>query len=384
MSVTVIIPTRDRPALLARALASVRAQTRCPEQVIVVNNGHDSIQIDGVEVVDVPAGVGACIARNVGAARARGEWLAFLDDDDRWEPEYLEEAEGLSPGVELVLTAFQKVRASGETSPEKVPPLSLDVRALLVRNQGLRGSNLFIRRDRLLGIRGFDEALAAAQDLDLAVRLADAGVTHRINPEPRVIFDAHVGPRISSPGRMNAFGNRAYLSRHGRRMTEAQVSAFRARTLRLFDTDPGPVPTLVWVLGPSGAGKSSLAHRLADREGARVLELASLLEWRDGACTGVAEAKRDLVNGIRQVELQRPPTDRRLFVVGARLPPGALRPLAPREHVIALVPRREDWLERLYGRDGDVSASHEADYGWWVDSFGVGVEAALRAALEAA
>ncbi|MCB9779941.1 MAG: glycosyltransferase [Alphaproteobacteria bacterium] len=383
MSISVVIPTRDRPGLLPRALRSVAAQVRPPDEVVVVNDGGQPLRLEGARIVEAGPGAGAGIARNVGAAAARCAWLAFLDDDDEWHPAYLEEAEACSRDADLVLTAFTKVRANGEVLPEKVPPERLETSDVLVRNPGLRGSNLFIRRSVYLGLRGFDETLACAQDLDLAVRLADARLRVHRNCERRVNFHAHAAARISTPSPLNAYGNRTYLARQGRRMAPAQVAAFRARTRKLFGTDPGEVPRLVWVLGPPGAGKSTWARSLADAEQARVLELAALLDWRDGADVGVARAKEHLISAIRSVELQRAPGERRLFVASAWLPPGALRPLSPLEHVVALVPRREDWELRLKNRGDSVGPEQIARYRWWSERYGVGAEAAYRACLEA-
>jgi hypothetical protein len=255
---------------------------------------------------------------------------------------------------------------------------------MLVRNCGIRGSNIYIRKGTLFEIDGFDETLAAAQDLDIAIRLADVGVRHRVNTRHRVEFHVHAGSRISTPGPANTTGNQAYLARHGRRMTGEQVRAFRIRTQQLFGCDPGPVPSLLWIVGPPGAGKSTWAQRIAAREGARVLEIADLLDWRDGATRGVSAAKGAIMQAIRAVELSRSEDDRRLFVVSAFFPPEMLRHLSSREHIVAIVPRREDWLARVIGRDGKISKDATRDYAWWARNYGVGVAAAIRAAEVAA
>ncbi len=94
--VSVVIPTRDRADLVGRAIASVLAQSRPPDEVIVVDDGSTDAteeavrRFAGVRYLGVePRGVSG--ARNHGIAAASGEWLAFLDSDDEWLPEKLEE-----------------------------------------------------------------------------------------------------------------------------------------------------------------------------------------------------------------------------------------------------------------------------------------------------
>ena len=249
-TITVIVPTCDRPGRLPGALASVLAQTRAPDEILVVDDGAVP-----VEVGALPAGVvllrtrgrqGASFARNLGANQALGSHLAFLDDDDRWEPDHLAEAEALARagGDDLVLTAFAKVRESpvGEQAvPEKVPPERLAPEDFFVRNPGLRGSNLFVRRTLFLDLGGFDLDLPSHNDLDLGIRLASVpGLRYRRNPRPRVRFHVHPDVRLSTPGSpANLAGMRALLARHGTRMGPERVSAFRARCLALFGVDPG-------------------------------------------------------------------------------------------------------------------------------------------------
>src|SRR5690242_19678911 len=96
--VSVIIPTTRRPAQLRRALDSVFAQTYREFEAIVVVDGPNPDTVAMLAACgearlrvlqnDHPLGPG--LARNAGAAAARGDWLAFLDDDDEWQPENLE------------------------------------------------------------------------------------------------------------------------------------------------------------------------------------------------------------------------------------------------------------------------------------------------------
>ena len=95
--VSVIVPTLHRPTLLMRALASVFCQTWPEFEVIVVVDGPDpdtiailrTIDDPRLRVIVNPRSLTAAGARNAGMDHAKGEWIAFLDDDDEWSPEKL-------------------------------------------------------------------------------------------------------------------------------------------------------------------------------------------------------------------------------------------------------------------------------------------------------
>jgi glycosyltransferase involved in cell wall biosynthesis len=96
--VSVVIPTRHRPKLVLRAIHSVLNQTYSEIELIVVVDGPDeatiatvrSIEDPRLQLIVNPRSLTAAGARNVGAAHATGDWLAFLDDDDEWLPNKLE------------------------------------------------------------------------------------------------------------------------------------------------------------------------------------------------------------------------------------------------------------------------------------------------------
>ena len=85
---SIVVPTKDRPSLLSRALRSVLSQPEDDFEVVVVNDGDEHPDVPDDRRVKVVASRrrGVAAARNDGVAAATGEFLMFLDDDDRYLP----------------------------------------------------------------------------------------------------------------------------------------------------------------------------------------------------------------------------------------------------------------------------------------------------------
>ncbi len=96
--VSIIIPTRNRPRLLERAIRSVLAQSCQDFEIIIVIDGPDPhtepshlrVLDPRIEVLSLPENVGLAEARNLGILHAGRRWIALLDDDDEWLPDKLE------------------------------------------------------------------------------------------------------------------------------------------------------------------------------------------------------------------------------------------------------------------------------------------------------
>ena len=113
--VSVIIPTYKRSDLLPRAIHSVQGQTYRNIEVLVVNDNVspddeysqrlytliDSIDDDRVRLISQPKHINGAAARNAGIRDAKGEFIAFLDDDDYWESEKVELQVSIRMGISL-------------------------------------------------------------------------------------------------------------------------------------------------------------------------------------------------------------------------------------------------------------------------------------------
>jgi glycosyltransferase involved in cell wall biosynthesis len=181
--VSVVIPTRDRPDMLRHALNSVRVQTFAAYEIIVVVNGPDNPQT--AKTLEVANAAGCIVVRikqagigpalNSGIKTARGQWIAFLDDDDLWLPNKLEVQLNTAEATasDLVFCDFSIFdETKCVPNPPLRPPPSLSAReAMTLRDYGRGCSQALVKRDAILAVGGFDESIVAP-DWDLWVRLS--------------------------------------------------------------------------------------------------------------------------------------------------------------------------------------------------------------------
>jgi len=176
LPVSVIVRTKDRPALLRDAIASVRA-TGYPAEIVVVNDGGAPPPADGVQLVNHETSRGRAEAANSGVRAATNAYVAFLDDDDLYYPEHLS-ALALAVGASSKTPYTDAVSAfvsAGEThSRMRIFSNDFDRDLLLVDNY-IPLPTLLLRRDDFLDLGGFDPAFELFEDWDFLIRLAQRG-----------------------------------------------------------------------------------------------------------------------------------------------------------------------------------------------------------------
>lgn len=174
---------------------------------------------------------------------APATFVAILDDDDAWDPSYLNQCERVALDQNLDMVAAGLIyRASPDARGELLDsPSGLDSDEMLVRNTHIQGSNLFVRLRMLLDAGGFDETLASTTDRDLCIRLADLGTVRYGAIDEHLVhhFADNDRPRLSRPGGdKKKSGLRSFYRKHRSRMSAAQREAFIQRSVQLFDYDP--------------------------------------------------------------------------------------------------------------------------------------------------
>jgi len=204
-SVSVVVPAFNHATFLPEALESVFAQSVPPREVIVVDDGST----DGTaEVLSRYGGRvrvvrqlnrGVAAARNVGAAAASGDLLAFLDADDAWLPAKLErQVARLAAGPEfgLVHCGMEEVDGQGRHLGVRVDGMQGWVsQEMLLFRRGVilgAGSTAMVRRGAFWELGGFDERLSTSADWDLCYRV---GRRYQVGfvPEALVRYRVHGG-----------------------------------------------------------------------------------------------------------------------------------------------------------------------------------------------
>lgn len=179
--VTVVIPTRDRPALVTRAIASAVAQRDTAVEVVVVDDGSAKplAVADGVRLVRHERSLGVAAARNAGIVAARGRWIAFLDDDDFWAPHKLaaQRAAAEAASADLVY-AGALVVSDGRVVNGHPAPAARTLREQMRRANVVPAgsSNVMVRAEILEAVGAFDGRLRHLADWDLWSRMLEVAV----------------------------------------------------------------------------------------------------------------------------------------------------------------------------------------------------------------
>lgn len=261
--VSVVVPTRDRPHLLADAVESVRRQSRSDWELIIVDDGSREVVAPVIEAAGDPRvrvlrldpGRGASEARNRGMRVGTAEFVAFLDDDDRWDRDYLnrmlEALEGSR--ADVAYCRRQIIHTGGERLTPAIPDLTghRDPLRRLLCGPFIDTSTALVRRHALEDVDGFDAALPRLQDWDLWLRLARESKFVSV-PAALVISRENPGGISDSPERLISACRRL----GDRRPAQLRLGA-RQRGLFFYT-----LATLLMVGGAPGAARPFFVRSL--------------------------------------------------------------------------------------------------------------------------
>jgi LmbE family N-acetylglucosaminyl deacetylase len=184
LPVSVVVRTKDRPALLAEAIASIRANGY-PVEIVVVNDGGARPEIENVTLVQHVTSRGRSEAANAGVRAAKSEFVAFLDDDDLYYPEHLSALSNAARASNAGAWYSDAVSAfidGDRRETLRIYSRDFDRELLLVDNY-IPLPTLLFRRADILDAGGFDPAFDLFEDWDFLIRLAQRGDFVRV---PRI------------------------------------------------------------------------------------------------------------------------------------------------------------------------------------------------------
>jgi glycosyltransferase involved in cell wall biosynthesis len=214
--VSVIIPTYKRPDKLDKAMNSVIKQTYNNWELIIVddNNQDDKYRQETkrfikkylrnpkIKYIKHKKNKVGAAARNTGIKNAQGEFIAFLDDDDKWYNSKLEKQvrKISNNNTNVVYTGFKVIdeKLNQQIKIKRAEYNKNMTEKLCCANVVGTTSTVIIQNNCLKQVGGFDESLLSCQDWDLWIRLAKMGYRFDYIREPLVKYYVHKNNRITN------------------------------------------------------------------------------------------------------------------------------------------------------------------------------------------
>jgi glycosyltransferase involved in cell wall biosynthesis len=224
--VSIIIPTYNRSAYIARAVTCIQNQSFSDFEIIVVDDDSKdntaeivnglSFQDPRIRWIKHSINKGAQASRNTGIKSARGEWIGFLDSDDEWLPSSLEMrlAEAENRKVKIVYSdCYAEYPVNNRRTLFGIRPLSGMVYKELLMAPGPMFQSLLLHVDTLKGIDYLDESIVSYQEWDTSIRLAKVYEFGFVK-EPTFIYYRHADETISSDPLRTARGYEQVVQKH--------------------------------------------------------------------------------------------------------------------------------------------------------------------------
>lgn len=231
--VSVVIPCYNDERWIREAIDSVLAQTYSEIEIIVVDDGSTDASLEIIrtygDAVQWESGpnCGGGAARNRGFARAKGEYIQYLDADDYLLPEKIEQQVEFLQETNLDVAygdwRFQYHGPDGtvELGPVRIGGEHEDIVKALLGNWWVALNAFLFRRETVVKIGGWDETLRAAQDRDFVYRAALADATFGYQPGCHTIYRRYGNSTLST-------GNRPdWLRSHIRTVEQAEQTLAR-------------------------------------------------------------------------------------------------------------------------------------------------------------
>ncbi len=225
-TISVVIPTCDRLDFLKETVQCVIEQSRPADEIIVVNNGKAPLPQaylpENIKVLELAPYVGVSRARNEGVAVASGDYIAFQDDDDLWEKDYLKKVASLikQENPDCIITRKDKLY-DNKIMPYKNASGKLNLPVLFTINPGIGGPTTIVKREIFNTLGGYDTSLPTSEDKALIIDLIIKGYGVKAASNIQAIIRVHGGSRLTNSEFMDK-GIKAFVKKYSNHMTFAQ------------------------------------------------------------------------------------------------------------------------------------------------------------------
>ena len=173
--ISCVITLFNRQEFINDAINSILNQSLKPGEIIVIDNSTKNIFIDDkyldkIKIYKIVPKAGIAQALNFGASLASGEYISFLEDDDYWPENYLEEVyKNRFFDYDYIVTPIKKIK-NQKISNYKNPKNKIKLDNFLISNPGINISNLSLKKSSLFEVGGFDLDLTVAVDKSLIIK----------------------------------------------------------------------------------------------------------------------------------------------------------------------------------------------------------------------
>lgn len=199
MRISVVIPAYKAETYLAETIESVLRQTLQPIEIIVVDDGSpDRTAEVGARYPEVRVirqrNAGVANARNTGWLASTGDWLAFLDADDVWEPEFLQRCTAHDADVCYSSRRNLVQQRDGTFVLERTVHSAVHaskLKAVLPERCPFPPSCVTIKRTAVETVGGFDQRFSPSEDWEMWLRLLKSGQRFAFEPEPLMRYRVH-------------------------------------------------------------------------------------------------------------------------------------------------------------------------------------------------
>lgn len=255
MKIYTVLTTKNRPLFFKHALQSAINQTKLANHIIIVsdsNPANTAIEKESIEGVanltylknqyskNYAGSLNTAIHHLVNAELIKNDaindniYIAFLDDDDIWNDDYLFKCSQEDARNDFIVTGLIRVTEQNKT-PLSIPS-SININDFLIGNPHIQGSNTFIRLTTLLKAGGFDENLPSTTDRDLFVRVMMLQPTYSIIKEHLVEVDATDNrARITNTFAIKKEGLQKFYYKYSKLMSNDIKTSFFDRAQTLFN-----------------------------------------------------------------------------------------------------------------------------------------------------